>query len=200
MQNLFDLLISKKLSPDQYYLIHSVNQGVSPVNINIHKELKILQEDKWIDSNNKLTQKSSDLLNEVIGLFTPQKKKDAVNVNLGSEFSSKVKEYLEIFPNEKLPSGKRAWSDIKNLETNFKWFFENYKYNWDVILKATAMYVDEYERKSPRYLYMRTSQYFIKKMEPDRSIQSELANYCADIESGGATDSKNDSHFSEKVV
>ena len=200
MQNLFDLLITNKLSPDQYYLVYSIKQGISPVNINIYKELKVIKEDGWIDNDNKLTQKSLDLISNIDSLFKVQKKKDVTNVNIGSDFSSKVKEYLLIFPNEKLPSGKRAWSDIKNLETNFKWFFENYKYSWDVILKATAMYVDEYERKSPRYLYMRTSQYFIKKMEPDRSIQSELANYCADIESGGATDSKNDSHFSEKVV
>lgn len=101
-----------------------------------------------------------------------------------------------LFPKGKLPSGKQARADRRNLKANFIWFFKNYKYDWDIILKATALYVDEYERKN--YLYMRTSQYFISKMNPDKSRESELANYCAQIISGDYQDDTN--HFSEKVV
>jgi hypothetical protein len=63
-------------------------------------------------------------------------------------------------------------------------------------LKATAAYVDEYERKN--YMYMQTSQYFIRKQQSDKTWGSELANMCAVIESGDSLNDKN--YFSENVV
>ena len=80
-----------------------------------------------------------------------------------------------MFPTQKLPSGKYARGNKKNIETNFMWFFQEYNYNWDDIMKATSLYINEYHVKN--YLYMRTAMYFIKKLK-DGTAESELANYC----------------------
>jgi hypothetical protein len=66
------------------------------------------------------------------------------------------------------------------------------------VIKATALYLDEYEAKN--WAYMRTSQYFIRKVDSDKSITSDLANYCGIIEGGGNPDEDNKNHFPDKVV
>jgi hypothetical protein len=58
------------------------------------------------------------------------------------------------------------------------------------------MYVDDYERAN--YKYMQTSQYFIRKQNPDKSWASELANWCAQAESGPSDNQEK--YFSEKVI
>lgn len=55
------------------------------------------------------------------------------------------------------------------------WFFQEYTYDWETILDATELYVNEFAKKN--YLYMRTAQFFIKKLI-DGTVQSELATYC----------------------
>ena len=55
-------------------------------------------------------------------------------------------------------------------------FFENYDYDWSVVLKAAEKYVSEYMVMN--YQYMRTSQYFIRKQNIDKTWDSDLANYC----------------------
>ena len=64
----------------------------------------------------------------------------------------------------------------KTLENAFRWFFETYDFTWDIIFKATKKYVNEYSIK--QYEYMRTSQYFIRKQNTDKTYDSELADYC----------------------
>ena len=44
---------------------------------------------------------------------------------------------------------------------------------------------------------MRTSQYFIRKQDPDKSYSSDLANYCEIILNG---DEEDKPHYSVKVV
>lgn len=114
---------------------------------------------------------------------------------MGEGYKENIEKYLEIFPKIKLPSGKAARSDKKNVETAFKWFFETHEYSWDSVLKATEAYVSDYETR--RYLYMQTSQYFIRKQQGDKTWNSELANWCAIVE-GGVVEQR--PHFSEKVV
>jgi hypothetical protein len=57
------------------------------------------------------------------------------------------------------------------------------------------MYLDEYESRN--WAYMRTSQYFIRKQNQDRTFDSDLANYCDMFINGLDTE---DQHFKEKVV
>jgi len=159
------------------------------LNINVHAELRILTTLDFIDKTGGLTESGLEVLEKIPKSKLSKKTK----VELTDEL---IVSYLEIFPRGKLPSGKQARADKKNIRSNFEWFFKTYSYDWDTVIKATKLYVDEYETKN--FLYMRTSQYFISKMNPDRSRESELANYCAQIISGDYQDDIN--HFSEKVV
>lgn len=196
MEEIFNKLIKNNLTPNQLYYLYCKKNNIVPHLINASLEAKKL-EGEWINPEaNSLTSKSALLIKELDSYFTASKKKSAANI-MGENYSKKIDEYLEIFPKFKLPSGKYARSDKKNLENNFKWFFETHDYSWDTILGATNMYVDEYERTG--YKYMRTSQYFIRKQNAiEKTFESELANYCEAYMNGSADYKEN--HFSEKVV
>jgi hypothetical protein len=157
----------------------------------------LIQEGYIVQSNNRYTVSSKGLLIlESLQSTTPvpvvQKTK---KLELDEDAVAK---YNEIFPNIKFPSGKRARAgNIRNLFPAFEWFFKNYSYSWDTIYKATGLYLDEWEPRG--YKFARTAQYFIRKTEPDRSVISDLADYCANVESGEDLDG-NDTHFTEKAV
>ena len=197
LMEMYHLIISKELTPNQFYLLYSMQENVQSLYINVEQELRILKGDKWVTEDTKLSAKAVTLIQQVEGFFRVQKKKTGAQL-MGDDFNANIEKYQLLFPKKKLPSGKAARSAQSNVETNFRWFFENNKFTWETILKATAMYVDEYERKSPAFIYMRTSAYFIRKTELDKSIVSDLANYCENVESGEAPEK--DTHFSDKVV
>lgn len=198
ISNLFNLVLKEGLNPNQVYFLDCIQNNVSPININIHQEIRTLVSLGWITEENSkcsLTAKSHVLLQEINSYFNVQKKKTSM-IMMGVDFNTNIKKYQGLFPKGRLPSGKPARSNEKILEQNFRWFFENYSYTWDTILKTTAYYVDEFEKKN--FLYMRTAQYFICKTESDKTKTSELADYCNMFESGDL-DLKDD-HFKENVI
>ena len=134
-------------------------------------------------------------MEEINGFFKRTKKKTSTDL-MGSSFLQKIQEYVEIFPNRKLNSGKYARVNPKNLEASFRWFFENYDYDWDLIIKATEKYVDEYSIRN--YEYMRNSQYFIRRQAMDKSFDSDLATYCEIINTN--PDDGGNSYFKERIV
>ena len=194
----FNLILKDSLSPNQFYLLSSIEQSIATININLHQELRKLIDDEWIKLTDKvyiLQPKAHTLISKVNSYFKLQKNKTNMQI-MGNDFNDNINTYVMLFPKGKLPSGKPARCDKKNLETNFRWFFDNYSYSWDIVLKATSHYIDEYEKTN--YLYMRTSQYFIRKKEDGTNFASEMANYCSIIESGDDLSSTN--HFKENVV
>lgn len=197
---IFQLIAKQNLNPNQFYLLCCMKENVQPIGTNIHQDLRTLLIEGFVTQSEDTylpTTKADELINEVESHFKIQKKKTAVAV-MGSEFSENVIKYNEIFPKLKLPSGKVARTPIRIVELGFKWFFENHKYSWETILKATMRYVDEYEIKSPAYIYMRTSGYFICKMSPDRIRESTLAEYCDMVDSGEVYEAPH--HFKDKVL
>lgn len=195
LQIFFNSFLKEGLTPNQFYFLACINENISPSIINIHAELRQLISGQWLDDENSLTPKAIVLLSSVENYFNTSKKKTDMSI-MGINYSDNVRKYRDLFPKGKLPSGKPARSNDKILEQNFRWFFENYSYTWDTILKATAYYVDEFEKKN--FLYMRTAQYFICKSELDKTKQSELADYCSMLESGDFEE--DNSHFKENVV
>ena len=195
MMEMFNLISKKGLTPNQFYLLYCIRENLSALNINIHQEVRAIVQEGWVTQDNKLTPKAFTLLQQVESFFTVQKKKTANQV-MGQDYGDNIDKYLLLFPKIKLPSGKAARTDKRNCETGFKWFFESHSYSWDTILKATALYVDEFERKN--YMFMQTSQYFIRKQQSDKTWGSELANWCSAVESGDISEA--DDHFSERVV
>ena len=174
------------------YLLWCLQNKVKPLNVNVHTEVRKLKSRGLLSKTNKITAMGIEALSS---LGSPASSIPSVvkQEDITEDFIDK---YVELFPKIKLPSGKPARADKRNLKANFMWFFKTYNYNWETVLKATAYYIDEFERKN--YMYMRNSQYFISKMNPDKSRDSELANYCSLIVSGDYEDSNN--FFADKVV
>ena len=197
MNEIFNKLIKAGITPNSFYYLYSISQNIAPnIFINASIESKRLQSDAWLDDNNNLTAKANVLIEWIDAYFKVSKKKTSV-CKMGENYMEKIEEYLKIFPTFKLPSGKYARSDKKNLENNFRWFFDNHEYSWEIVLESTKRYVDEYEANG--YKYMRTSQYFIRKQNAaEKSFESELANYCDMLNNG--TETYNDFKFKEKVV
>jgi hypothetical protein len=196
MDEIFNLLIKNNLSPNQLYILYCIKHKIKTNDfINDALEVKRLQSTSWLGADLTLEGKSIILLQDLDSFFKTSKKKTSTSI-MGENFMENIETYLDIFPKFKLPSGKYARSDKKNLENNFKWFFESHSYSWDTILDATRKYVDEYEVNG--FKYMRTSQYFIRKQGSDKTYDSELANYCDMLLNGGEDPTQ--THFKERVV
>jgi hypothetical protein len=195
MTDIFTRLIQEGLTPNTYYVLHCIREKIVPhKSVNKELECKRLQTDQWLTESLELTSKSLIFMEEINGYFKRTKKKTSQDL-MGQDFVRNIEKYVEIFPNIKLPSGKYARVNAKNLEAPFRWFFENYDYSWEEINKATERYVDEFSIR--RYEFMRTAQYFVRKQNIDKSFESDLATYCEIIRSG---DDEEQVYFSERVV
>lgn len=156
------------------YMLHSYSLGISPMNINVHQELRHLLNEGWmkaVDGEYRLEPKAVTLigeLNDFVGIH----KKKSDNTLLGNDFEKNIEEYQLIFPKIKIPtSGKQARTNDRDVKKAFEWFFKEYKYDWDTILDAASAYVAHYTARN--HMYMQTSQYFVRK---DNS--SVLADWC----------------------
>jgi hypothetical protein len=191
MNFLPQLMKESQLTPNQLYLLYCFYVEEKPLYINMYTELRGLQVAGYVSTDGRITNKGVEVAAKIPVSKKTASKKPAVVITEDS-----ITQYLDLFPKGKLPSGKLARSDRKNIKTSFEWFFKNHEYTWDVVIRATALYVDEYEKKN--YMYMKTSQYFISKMNPDRTRDSELANYCSSVVNNDYETDEN--FFSEKVV
>ena len=195
MNDIFNKLIKESITPNSLYVLHCIKEKLSVQKL-VSPELEItkLKADGWLNDDLSFTSKSIIFMEEINSYFRKSKKKTSKDI-MGNDFDVCIKTYNEIFPAKKLGSGKYARTNFRNLETGFRWFFENYSYDWKVIYEATKKYVEEYKMKN--YEYMRTSQYFIRKQNVDKSFESDLATYC-DMIQDGSTDEEN--IFREKIV
>ncbi len=195
MMEMFNMIIEKELNPNQFFVLYCIQQSISPNNVNLHQELRYLQSTEYLDKDNKLLPKAISTIAQVESFFKIHKKKTN-NQLLGNEYAKNIQDYNDIFPKKKAGSGKYMRSSPKNLEANFRWFFENFTYSWETIMKATELYVQKQGEEN--YKYTRTSMYFIRKQDSSKIASSDLADYCEIIESGGTLENK--VVFKEKVV
>lgn len=193
--SLFKKLRRKKLSLFQYNLLYIISsKDPSKLSQEQRNFLKSKLPEIYLNDNSSISEKGLRLIKEVDNLFKPQKQLKA-NELLGEDYQEKIQEFIEIFPSGKLPSNKYARGNKKNIEENLKWFFQEFEFDWELILDAADLYVSEYAAKD--YKYMRTCQYFIKKLK-DGTVESELATYCEVILNGEDVEKK--SHFKARVV
>jgi hypothetical protein len=176
MKEIFKKLADNGITPNAFYILDCIKEGIVP-NTYVKASLEVtrLIRDNWLTQDLELTDKSIIFTTEIDGYFKKAKKKTSTDL-LGHNFMQNIEAYVHIFPNKKLSSGKYARVPAKNLESGFRWFFENYDYDWETIFQATQKYVGEYESKN--YEYMRTAQYFLRKQNVDKSWDSDLATYC----------------------
>jgi len=185
IQVVFNHIAEAGLTPNQFYLLYCLNQSISAPTLNLHQELRALQTDTWIVFKNvglyELQPKALSLISKIDSYFGVQVKKSN-NGLMGQDFELNAEKYNEIFPRMKLPSNKPARSPIKEIVLAFREFFKEYDYGWDIIHQAAAYYIEEEEKKG--YKYTRTSRYFIRKQDSDKSWISDLAGYCELIKNG----------------
>tara|TARA_R100001460_G_scaffold12691_12_gene29015 strand:+ start:7392 stop:7988 length:597 start_codon:yes stop_codon:yes gene_type:complete len=198
MWDLFQVMLSKNVTPNQVLLMFGMKNGVSTPAVNTKEEDKLhLVKIGYLDENNgvySLTPTAKAFCIRLDNYFIKAKKKTDIQL-MGKKYVTWINDYREIFPNKKLPSGKPARNNVKALGEAFRWFFNTYEHDWATVFAATKMYVNEYRDKD--YMYMQTSQYFICKQDKHRVKHSTLADYCDMIIDGIDTE---EDHFKENVV
>jgi len=196
----FNSIIEEGLTPNQFYLLCCINESISPPLINMHQELRHIVVNDWVKDNTSATGPSYELtvkghtIITKVGSYLGVQVKAAMNTIMGDDFNKNCEIYNNIFPRMKLPSNKAARAPIKEIITAFKWFFENYDYDWDIIHAATEAYIET--EKSKNFRYTRTSKYFIRKQDTDKSWSSDLAAFCELIKNGEEFE---DPKFTDKV-
>jgi hypothetical protein len=193
MWELFTKIQKYNITPNQCMLLFGLHEGITPSNVE-EQDIFALFAEKYINEDKSITAEGNKVITTLSNYFTVNKKKTDKQL-LGKSGVLNITQYRDIFPKGKLPSGVPARNNIKILTENFRWFFAEYDYSWEEIIKATKMYVNEYQRNN--YLYMQNSQYFISKQDKHKVKTSKLADYCDMIRDGITTESD---HFKEKVV
>jgi hypothetical protein len=193
MTEYYNFLIKNNLSPNQLYVLWGYQHNITPLNVNLKQEIHILEQ-KGLIFKNAITETGKALLDASISTFDRIEQNKTKEI-LGNDFSSNIERYNNIFPKIKLPTGKYARTNIKNLEPGFKWFFKNFNYSWETIFKATELYVSQ--REIDNFNYCRTSQYFLRKSSHDKIINSDLAEYCEVISTGA--DEQSNAQFKENI-
>jgi len=173
--------LSHKITPNQLYYLDCCRYKIAPGNlINVQAERSICEAKGLINSDGILTDKAIIILDELETFLVKTKKKVTTAV-LGDDFLSKIKEYREIFPAMRLPSGELARQTVQELKDKFVWFFKTYpEFTWEIILDATDYYIFTKQREN--FNFTVTSSYFIKKTDPKtKETTSKLADYCQTI-------------------
>lgn len=171
---LFNKLKKKQLKLYDYYILYKLyfepelNDSEKKL-IDTNKNISL-----YLNADYTLNNIGISLIKTIDNLFKPIKKLSAIDL-LGDNYQEKLDTFINKFPINKLPSGKYARGNKKNIQENFMWFFQEYNYDWETVFKATDIYIEEYFKKN--YEFMRTAMYFIKKLK-DGTAESELANYC----------------------
>ena len=197
MWEIFQAILKDKITPNQLMLLYAFDQSLGVSQIDTHSELRGLIIEKYMIKENdqyKITALGRVKMRKYDAYFIKAKNKTSIDL-MGKEFASNIDTYRELFPRQKLPSGKPARQNIKTLTDGFRWFFDNFDYTWAEVHAATRKYLNSYEDTG--YMYMKNSQYFTVKTLPNKEKVSELADYCDIIREGTDDDIK---HFQENVV
>lgn len=170
------------MSPNLLYYLDCCRQKIAPTDIVESQALKQEALDKGLlDKDFKLSVEGLIVLEEFETLLVKTKKRVSNDV-LGPDFLENIKEYREMFPARRLPSGELARQSVQELKDKFVWFFNMFpEYDWNTILDATDSYI--FTKSKENYLYMVTSSYFIHKVDPrTRTWKSLLADHCQMIQ------------------
>lgn len=161
-----DQLNERKLMPTQYvmlyYLHHNLDCKISPETKNLLNKLGYVNEEGNITSLGRSIFTEPDTISE-------EKKQDIEEL---------LKKMVEYFPKGKIGGRPLRTAINGELIQKMKKFKKEYKYDSDIILKATQKYSED--KKMDGYKYMRNFKYFIGK----QGQGSDLADYCEMIING----------------
>lgn len=167
------------ITPNGLYILICLQKGMTPKLVNIPQETSLLEAAGYLH-NNTLTNSALEIIAKTAYLSRTSKTK----IHLKDEDLQKLELYRLQFPPGKLPSGSSSRTSISELRPRFEWFFAKFPqyYNWDLVLRATALYIDEYEPR--QYEFMRNSENFIYKQDLNKIMKSLLADYCQHVIDG----------------
>lgn len=142
-------------------------------------EITLLQGIQLLDENADITPEGIKLLARAS--YVARSKSRVVLDRMEIEY---VEKYRELFPAGQFPSGASARASVKELVARFETFFGQHPElrDWNLILKATALYLDEAEQRS--FEYTQNSENFIYKLDKFKNWQSKMAQYCEIIRDG----------------
>ena len=172
--SLFQKLKYYKINLKVYFLLYKAYTG-SKLQTN---HIQLLYTAGLMNKQFSINEQGEKIIKSIDKLFISNKNIKIEDL-MGQDVEIHLDSYIKTFPTAKLPNGKYARGNKKNILTNFKWFFQNYDYDWPTILQATDQYVNEYRVNN--YMYMRTALYFIRKDDGTRTVHSDLADYCEKI-------------------
>jgi hypothetical protein len=195
MGEIFFKITNAGLTPNAFYILYCIHYKIVPdKSVSASLEITKLKSGNYLTESLELSGNSLKFMEEIESYFKKSKKKTSKTL-MGDEFLENIKTYNECFPATKLPSGVYARVNVKSLENAFRWFFQEFNYSWETVIKATEKYVEEYSIN--RYNYMRNSQYFVRKQNTDKTWDSNLATYCDMI---SQDDYEAPVFFKEKIV
>jgi hypothetical protein len=194
MEEMWNMLIRKGLTPNQLYLIWGITNGISTPLINTTLELRNLKNKGYLTEDDKLTKDAVETLAALESFFKKRKKKSD-EIVMGKDAADNAVTYNEIFPKLKLDTGRNARSAIGNVRPGLRWFFDNNDYTWEEIYAATTAYVDARQMDNNRFFTC--SQYFVRKQLTDKTWVSLLADWCQSVRDG--LDGPTENPFKEKV-
>ena len=187
-----DELLKQGVTPNGFYVLCCLDKG-KPLSPLINLNLELTQIPGQFTAGYPEVLKITEEGRKLVKKFSP-KEKTVVTDEM-------IKEFRDIFPNETIPtSGKKTKSPPSEIKSQFERFFQHYDHGWNTILRATAQYVDEYEKKKPAYSYMRTAAWFIVKQESGKTVTSDLAAYCEAITEDGKSFDESPKHLHSDVV
>jgi hypothetical protein len=100
MMDMFNMILEKELNPNQFFVLYCIQHSISPNNVNLHQELRHLQNTEFLDQENKLSPKAISTIAKVESFFKIHKKKTN-NQLLGNEYL-KNKNIMKYFLRRKL--------------------------------------------------------------------------------------------------
>lgn len=187
---MFDKATEHNLTPNE------LKELVNPISTEDNLPILMSLVSKGFLKDSLLTEKAKEVIAELTDYFKGSKQKVLIEIDV-----EKANFYNDMFPEMKLPSGKYARCNEREVVNAFQWFFKSYPtYNdWNIIFKATQIYLTEQESKN--WNYTRRSMYFIRKTFQDKSVVSDLAEFYKRVIDGVVDQPRsNGNSFQEKVV
>lgn len=194
MNRMYEILRKNYLNATQLSLLFDVTEPGAVPNPYITEMKPAIDElivSGWLqEDGTTLTEKGAALFTQIEGLFK------AVKNSAPDVPQEMVVRFNGLFPAIKGGSGKYLRCNEREVTSAFQWFRKNYpEYSWEAIMEAGRSYVDDQMQEN--YKYCRRVKYFIRKMQQDKSFESELAEYCARLSNGAQEESNT---YNEKVV
>ena len=93
-------------------MLHCLKNKVQAVGINQYVEFKSLSDAEFVNSDKTFTELGTQIYKELEEFFSKERA-DASKKILTENYAENIKNYLDLFPRKKLPSGKLARSDKK---------------------------------------------------------------------------------------